>query len=62
MRTIPLFIVALAIPRLVVQLAQANIVARLGHGVVSQIQNQLFARLVRADLARLRTTRWRRRP
>jgi len=56
MRTIPLFIVALAIPRLLVQLAQANIVARLGHGVVSQIQNQLFGRLVRADLARLRAT------
>ena len=54
MRTIPLFIVALAVPRLLVQLAQANIVSRLGHGVVSQIQNQLFARLVHADLARLR--------
>ncbi len=55
MRVIPLYIIALAVPRLLVQLTQANIVARLGHGVVSQIQNQLFARLVRADLARLRS-------
>ena len=53
---IPLTIIGLAIPRCLIQVAQANLVNRIGHGLVSQIQVQLFGRLVHADLARLRTT------
>ncbi|HYE42356.1 MAG TPA: ABC transporter transmembrane domain-containing protein [Caulobacteraceae bacterium] len=51
---IPLTIVALALPRAAIQYAQAVLVNRVGHGLVGQIQVQLFSRLVRADLARLR--------
>jgi len=55
LRTIPLMIVALAVPRLIIQLLQANLINRIGHGLVSEIQVQLFGKLVHADLARLRT-------
>jgi subfamily B ATP-binding cassette protein MsbA len=53
---IPAMFVSLAIARALIQIAQTNIVNRVGHGLVSQIQVQLFQRLVHADLARLRTT------
>jgi len=53
---IPLLIISFAIPRALVQIGQAQIVNRVGHGLVSQIQVQLFSRLVHADLARLRNT------
>jgi subfamily B ATP-binding cassette protein MsbA len=52
--TIPLAITGLALARAVVQILQATIVNRTGHRVVGDVQVQLFGRLVRADLARLR--------
>src|SRR6185437_9251870 len=52
--TIPLTIAALALLRTVVQVVQASLVNRIGNGVVADVQRQLFGRLVRADLARLR--------
>ncbi len=54
--SIPLAFMGLAVGRALIQIAQTNIVSRVGHGLVSQIQVQLFERLVHADLARLRTT------
>jgi len=52
--TIPLTIAGLAVLRTLVQVIQATLVNRIGNGVVADIQRQLFGRLVRADLARLR--------
>jgi len=52
--TIPLTIAGLAVLRALVQVIQATLVNRIGNGVVADIQRQLFGRLVRADLARLR--------
>jgi len=52
---IPLTIAALAIGRGIAQVAQASLVNRIGNGVVGDVQVQLFGKLVRADLARLRT-------
>ncbi|MBX7249277.1 MAG: ATP-binding cassette domain-containing protein [Caulobacteraceae bacterium] len=54
--TIPATFIGLAVARALIQIGQTNIVNRVGHGLVSQIQVQLFERLVHADLARLRTT------
>jgi subfamily B ATP-binding cassette protein MsbA len=54
--TIPAMFVGLATVRALIQIAQTNVVNRVGHALVSQIQVQLFERLVHADLARLRTT------
>ncbi len=51
---IPLAIVALGICRGLAQYAQAYLTNRIGHRMVGDIQVQLFGRLVRADLARLR--------
>ena len=51
---IPLIIVALAVGRGVAQVAQATIVNRIGNGIVGDIQVELYGKLVRADLARLR--------
>ncbi|WP_309646655.1 ABC transporter ATP-binding protein [Phenylobacterium sp.] len=51
---IPLTIAALAIGRAVAQVIQASEVNRIGNEVVGQVQVQLFGKLVRADLARLR--------
>jgi subfamily B ATP-binding cassette protein MsbA len=51
---IPLTIAALAIARGLAQVIQATQVNRIGNEVVGQVQVQLFGKLVRADLARLR--------
>jgi len=53
--TIPLTIAALAIGRALAQVIQASEVNRIGNEVVGQVQVQLFGKLVRADLARLRS-------
>jgi subfamily B ATP-binding cassette protein MsbA len=52
---IPLTIAALAIGRGVAQVTQATLVNRIGNAIVGDVQVQLFGKLVRADLARLRT-------
>ena len=51
---IPLVIAVLAIIRGLAQIAQAVITNRIGHGIVGDIQTELFGKLLRADLARLR--------
>ena len=51
---IPLAIVAGALIRAAAQIGQSTIVNRIGHRIVGDIQVQLFGRLIRADLARLR--------
>ena len=53
---IPLFIIALALGRGGAQALQATLVNRIGNGIVGDIQLELFAKLVRADLARLRAS------
>jgi subfamily B ATP-binding cassette protein MsbA len=53
--TIPLAIVAIVLLRAIFQIGQAMLVNRAGHSVVSDMQVQLFGKLVRADLARLRS-------
>jgi ATP-binding cassette, subfamily B, bacterial MsbA len=53
--TIPLEIVVLVLLRASFQIGQAMLVNRAGHGVVSDMQVQLFGKLVRADLAQLRS-------
>ena len=52
--SIPLTIAGLALLRTVAQVIQAALVNRIGNGVVADIQLQLFGKLVRADLARLK--------
>ena len=52
---IPLIIVVLSIIRSFAMAGQSALVNRLGHGVVGDIQKQLFSGMVRADLARLRS-------
>jgi subfamily B ATP-binding cassette protein MsbA len=52
---LPLTIVAYALLRTTAQILQASLVSRIGNGVVGDVQVQLFERLVRADLARLRS-------
>ena len=52
----PLLLAAFALARGVVQVVQAMLVNRIGNGVVGDIQLDLFGRLVRADLARLRAS------
>jgi subfamily B ATP-binding cassette protein MsbA len=52
---IPMTIVVLALARGAAQITQATLVNRMGNGVVGDVQVQLFGRLVRADLAHLRT-------
>ncbi|GAD59336.1 ABC transporter ATP-binding protein [Brevundimonas sp. BAL450] len=51
---IPAAIAGVGVIRGAAAIGQANLVNRLGHGVVGEIQSQLFARMIRADLARLR--------
>ncbi|MDQ0466927.1 subfamily B ATP-binding cassette protein MsbA [Caulobacter ginsengisoli] len=53
---IPLTIVALALTRAVAQILQSTLINRIGHGIVGDIQIDLFGRMMRADLARLRAT------
>ena len=52
---IPLMIAGMALARGVAQVVQSYVVNRIGNGIVGQVQVQLFGKLVRADLARLRT-------
>ena len=52
---IPLTIALFAIGKAVAQVIQAALVNRIGNGVVGDVQVQLFGKLVRADLARLRS-------
>jgi ATP-binding cassette, subfamily B, bacterial MsbA len=53
---IPLEIVALALGRGVAQAVQALLINRMGNGIVGDVQRELFGKLVRADLARLRAS------
>jgi subfamily B ATP-binding cassette protein MsbA len=53
---IPLTMVAYALGRAVAQIIQSTLVNRIGHGIVGDIQVDLFGRMMRADLARLRAT------
>ncbi|WP_372783623.1 ABC transporter ATP-binding protein [Phenylobacterium sp.] len=52
---LPLIIAAYAIGRTLSQVIQASLVNRIGNAVVGDVQVQLFGKLVRADLARLRS-------
>ncbi|HMO43975.1 MAG TPA: ABC transporter ATP-binding protein, partial [Phenylobacterium sp.] len=52
--SIPLAIAGYAVLRGIAQVTQASLVNRIGNGVVGDVQVQLFGKLVRADLARLR--------
>jgi ATP-binding cassette, subfamily B, bacterial MsbA len=52
---IPLTIAGYALARAVAQVAQALVINRVGNAVVGDVQVQLFGKLVRADLARLRS-------
>ena len=51
---LPLTIAAYALVRTLAQVTQATLVNRIGNAVVGDVQVQLFARLVRADLSHLR--------
>ncbi|WP_297801525.1 ABC transporter ATP-binding protein [uncultured Brevundimonas sp.] len=51
---IPAVIIALSIMRSLAMAGQAAVVNRLGHGIVGDIQKQLFSRMINADLSRLR--------
>ncbi|HEY1926174.1 MAG TPA: ABC transporter ATP-binding protein [Caulobacteraceae bacterium] len=53
---LPLTIAALALARGAAGAAQAMIVNRIGNGIVGDVQLELFGKLVRADLARLRAS------
>jgi subfamily B ATP-binding cassette protein MsbA len=52
---VPLAIVAAALLRGVAQAVQATVVNRIGHSIVGDVQVNLFERLMRADLAHLRS-------
>ncbi|KAI6244407.1 ABC-type multidrug transport system, ATPase and permease component [Aphelenchoides fujianensis] len=52
---IPLTIAGLAIARGAFQVLQSTVINRIGNGLVADVQRRLFGRLMRADLARLRT-------
>ena len=51
---IPLLIAVFALVRGAAQVGQAMLVNRIGNAIVGDVQRQLFGKLVRADLARLR--------
>jgi len=53
---IPLTIIGLAMARAALQILQSRLINRIGNRVVGAVQVQLFGRLIRADLARLRGT------
>ena len=53
---LPLILIALAFGRGVAQAVQAILINRIGNGIVGDVQLELFGRLVRADLARLRAS------
>jgi subfamily B ATP-binding cassette protein MsbA len=52
---LPLLIGAYAVVRTLAQVLQATLVNRIGNAVVADVQVQLFGKLVRADLAHLRS-------
>lgn len=52
---VPLFIIVISIARSLAMAGQAALVNRLGHGIVGDIQKQLFSRMINADLSRLRS-------
>jgi subfamily B ATP-binding cassette protein MsbA len=52
---IPLTIVVLALCRAALQIGQSTLINRIGNGLVGAVQVQLFGRLIRADLARVRS-------
>ncbi len=52
---LPAIIAGVAILRTAAQVVQATLVNRVGNGLVGDIQLQLFGKMVRADLARLRS-------
>jgi subfamily B ATP-binding cassette protein MsbA len=52
---LPLAIAGLALVRTLAQVVQATLVNRIGNAVVGDVQVQLFGKLVRADLAHLRS-------
>ena len=52
---IPLTIAGLAIARGVFQVISALLVNRIGHGIVGDVQVQLFGRMIRSDLGQLRS-------
>ncbi|WP_395944669.1 ABC transporter ATP-binding protein [Brevundimonas sp.] len=52
---IPAAILSVAVVRTLAALGQAALVNRLGHSIVGDIQVRLFASMIRADLARLRS-------
>ncbi|WP_029086324.1 ABC transporter ATP-binding protein [Brevundimonas aveniformis] len=52
---IPLTIAGLAVARGVFQVISALLVNRIGHGIVGDVQVQLFGRMIRSDLAQLRS-------
>ncbi|MES2032951.1 MAG: ABC transporter ATP-binding protein [Pseudomonadota bacterium] len=51
---IPLTIIGLALGRALLQIGQSTLINRIGNRVVGAVQVQLFGRLIRADLSRLR--------
>ncbi|NBB16005.1 ATP-binding cassette domain-containing protein [Caulobacter sp. SLTY] len=53
---VPVTIICLALGKALAQIVQATLVNRIGHGLVGDVQVDLFGRMVRADLARLRAT------
>ena len=53
---IPLTIIGYALVRTITQVVQSTLVNRIGHGIVGDVQLDLFGRMVRADLARLKAT------
>ena len=52
---LPLTIAALALGRTTAQVVQATLMNRIGNGLVADIQLQLFGKMLRADLAQLRS-------
>ena len=53
---LPLAIIAIAVGRGIAQAVQSLLINRIGNGIVGDVQNELFGKLVRADLARLRAS------
>ncbi len=56
LRTIPFVIVALALGRGLAQILQTTLINAIGNGIVGDVQVELFGKMVRADLARLRAS------
>jgi subfamily B ATP-binding cassette protein MsbA len=52
---IPLLVVGLAMARGVAQVAQATFINRIGNSIVGEVQVQLFGKMIRSDLTRLRS-------